>query len=86
MRFPVPSPSQATVYTQVKLSPSIPPIHRGEAGNPVPSPIHRGGLGWGKTCLLQLFSDLCVHRSPLGEGETLREQVGRAQGRSGSSF
>ncbi len=30
-----------------KLPPLIPPIYWGETANLVPSPIYRGGLGWG---------------------------------------
>ncbi|MBG1263888.1 hypothetical protein F8S20_34835 [Nostoc sp. BAE] len=30
------------------LPPLIPPYKGGKQENPVPSPMHRGGLGWGK--------------------------------------
>ena len=46
---------QATVYTQVELPPLIPPCKGGKPENLVPSPLHRGGLGWGKTRIYQLF-------------------------------
>ncbi len=49
-----------TVYTQVKLPPSIPPMHWGEAGNLFPPQYIRGGLGRGKTVIYQLFQT-CVY-------------------------
>jgi hypothetical protein len=46
-----------------RITPLNPPLIKG--GNEISGslPFTRGGLGWGKTCLLQLFSNLCVHRS-----------------------
>ena len=41
----------ATVYTQVKLPPLVPPWKWGKPEKLVPSPIHRGGLGWGITVI-----------------------------------
>ncbi|GAA6622449.1 hypothetical protein NUACC26_082730 [Scytonema sp. NUACC26] len=37
------------VVHKLDLPPLIPPMYWGEIENLVPSPIHRGGLGWGKT-------------------------------------
>ena len=37
----------ATVYTQVKLPPLIPPMYLGETRKSSPLPLERGGLGWG---------------------------------------
>jgi hypothetical protein len=49
----------ATVYTQVELPPLIPPY---KGGRPESSslPFIRGGLGWGKTLVNQLFPT-CVY-------------------------
>jgi|688.fasta_scaffold254362_1 hypothetical protein len=48
--LPLPNPPliKAIVYTQVKLPPLIPPYKGGIKEKLVPSPKHRGGLGWGK--------------------------------------
>jgi hypothetical protein len=47
--LPLPNPPliKAIVYTQVKLPPLIPPYKGGIKEKLVPSPKHRGGLGWG---------------------------------------
>ncbi|ACC79970.1 hypothetical protein Npun_R1247 [Nostoc punctiforme PCC 73102] len=37
-----------------RITPLNPPLERGETRNPVPSPW-KGGLGWGKTLVNQLF-------------------------------
>ena len=39
--------TSATVYTQVKLPPLIPPMYLGETGKISSLPFIRGGLGWG---------------------------------------
>jgi hypothetical protein len=47
--LPLPNPPliKAIVYTQVKLPPLIPRCFGGKPKKLVPSPKHRGGLGWG---------------------------------------
>jgi hypothetical protein len=60
--------TKATVYIQVELPPSIPPMHWAEAGNLVPSPMHWGGLGWRKTLVNQLFQT-CVYTVAFARGE-----------------
>ncbi len=60
------------MYTQVKLPPLIPPCKGGKQENLVPSPMHRGGLGWGKTDDKNQVSKLfqtCVYTVALKKGE-----------------
>ncbi len=58
--FLLSSLSNATVYTQVKLPPLIPPMYLGETGKISSLPFTRGGLGWGN---LRNNSDLIAKRS-----------------------
>jgi len=46
--------TKATVYTQVELPPLIPPWKGGKQESSS-LPFARGGLGWGKTRIYQLF-------------------------------
>jgi|GEM_PF-2274644 len=72
---PQPLPAcRATVYTQVELPPLIPPFQGGKPENLVPSPMHRGGLGWGKTRIYRLFPT-SVYTGGLRGGERLRQQM-----------
>ena len=56
------------MYTQVELPPLIPPFQGGKPENLVPSPMHRGGLGWGKTRIYQLFPTSVYTVAVNGEG------------------
>ncbi|MDF5739405.1 MULTISPECIES: hypothetical protein [unclassified Nostoc] len=74
----IPSPQGYGVYTS-KITPLNPPDASGETGNLVPSrhmlqvgkaaqrsgsPIHRGGLGCGKTLVNQLFQTCAYTVAP----------------------
>ena len=54
-----------------RITPLNPPIYWGEMRFPVPSPTHRGGLGWGKTDAKNQVSKLfqtCVYTVAINWG------------------
>ena len=55
------------MYTEVELPPLIPPFIGGKQESSS-LPLTRGGLGWGKTVISQLFQT-CVYTVALAEGE-----------------
>ncbi|ODH00779.1 hypothetical protein A4S05_31855 [Nostoc sp. KVJ20] len=61
-RSPLTPLKKATVYIQVELPPLIPPCQGGKKKS-FSLPFARGGLGWGKTLLNQLFQTCCIHGS-----------------------
>ncbi|RCJ37742.1 hypothetical protein A6769_12685 [Nostoc punctiforme NIES-2108] len=60
------SPLQGYGVTQLELPPLIPPMFWGETGKSSSLPFSRGGLGWGKIQIHQVFQTCVYTTAPTG--------------------